>query len=253
MTWKAIQKINLIKLRSKSSKTYLITHVIVMFLSLFLAFTIRYAFTHGEDSPQIPSFSNNPTTNYYLFLEGFSLIPILVLSALVVHNSSQEFSLGIYKKHFIDGMSKEDLFISKIILIFNLTFFSCLISFCFSILIGLIFKNMETNQFFSQDFLWSQIVYFIKLIFILTYTYFITVMTRGSALALFILISYWVFERMLFVFCINYNFKNIIGILPFQNLSTFTTTSSLNSFIITLFTINVFILFSYLVFSKKLL
>jgi hypothetical protein len=251
MNWETIQKIEFLKLSSKSSKTYLFTHLILLAVSLFLAFTIRFAITSGSESPKIPSFSIDPTTNYYLFLEAFSLIPIFTLSVFLIHIVSQEFSLGINKKHFIDGMSKGDMVFSKIILIFYLSIFSCIASFILSILIGIFFKNMGLTKFFSHEFLWSNIVFFIKSFFILTFSYFIIVLVRTSSFTIFILITYWIFEKTIAMILNSYQLNIIVRLLPFQNLNTFTEAGSINTLIISILTINLIVLLAYYTFTKR--
>jgi hypothetical protein len=199
----------------------------------------------------MPSFSEDPFLNYIGFINNFSFVPLFILALLIAHSVSQEFYLGIYKKHFLDGMEITDMVISKIVLIFILSIGSCILSLVFSVIIGLIFKNMFLDQFFSLKFLFALSVFSIKAVFILTNAYFLTLIARSVSMAIVIIVSYMVMEKLISTAFTYYSFENISQFLPYQNLNIFTSTFSTTSFTIVMITINLFILLSFLTFSKK--
>jgi len=120
----------------------------------------------------------------------------IFVAIIVVISISNEFSYKTIRQNVIDGFSRLDFIKSKMSTILLLAIGSTLLVFLTGTLTGIIYspKFEFATMFTNAEFIFA---YFIDLFAFLTFTFFITVYLKRSALTVFILILYPLVEAII--------------------------------------------------------
>lgn len=251
MPLKDILLLELIKINSRNAKTFLFLHLVFLLLLLLISFIVRIDITHGNESPEVAVFSQNPIKNFALFLDSFSFLPIVILSLFLMQSVGKEFDNGIFKKHAIDGMSLKDIFVGKAISLIIFAITSAFFSFLFSIILGMVFKENAVLDFLTMQYLTAVGLYFLKTLFLLTISLFLIVLSKSTAMSITILIGYIVIEKILMEVLNRYDMLTITAYFPYQSLSGYFNLHTNLSFMVMLLYLNAFLIASWGLFNKE--
>ena len=127
----------------------------------------------------------------YTFLKIF-------LAIIVIISVSNEFSYKTVRQNIIDGMDRLDFVKSKMSTILLLALGSTALVFITGLLTGLIYTdNIRTDKIFEGvEFVFA---YFLDLITYLTFAFLLTVILRRSALTIFLILIYRLFELIVMI------------------------------------------------------
>ncbi|MEO5775347.1 MAG: ABC transporter permease [Flavobacterium sp.] len=130
----------------------------------------------------------------------------LFLAVVIVSMMANEYSYGTLKQNLIDGMSKKEFVISKVLTIILFSAISTIFVFIISLILGLIFSsfNEVTIIFSRMEYL---LAYFVKLLGFFSFCLFLGVLIKRSAFALGFLLLWFVFEWISYAIAYN-NFGN---------------------------------------------
>ncbi len=117
----------------------------------------------------------------------------LLLALLIIILTGNEFNFKTFRQNIIDGLTRQELFISKLIIIILFAFTAFLISFFSSLIVGVIFSN----EFgFSKIFTNSYFVffYFIQAIGFMSVAFLISLLLKNIAASIVVFIGVYIFE-----------------------------------------------------------
>lgn len=188
---------------------------------LFLHFLKKQgADFNGIDPTIIPLFDFPDLWQNMTYLGSFCKV---ILGFIVVISVSNEDSYRTLRQNIIDGLSKKEFWISKLLLIVVLSLGATLLLFLLGIIMGMINANPEgiRHIFESMDFIWA---YFLVMLTYLTFTFWITLLLPRSGLVIVGLFLYtMIFEPFLAVFLENFPdvsdfVKASVAFLPVRSL-----------------------------------
>lgn len=117
----------------------------------------------------------------------------IFLAVIIVSMMANEYSYGTLKQNLIDGMSKKEFVLSKVLTIVVFSAISTLFVFIVSLILGLFFSSFdEIGIIFSRmEYL---LAYFVKLLGFFSFCLFLGVLIKRSAFALGFLFVWFIFE-----------------------------------------------------------
>lgn len=125
----------------------------------------------------------------------FAAIGKIFLAVIMVTNVTNEYSNRTLKQNLIDGLSKKEFLISKLITVAILSLLSTLIVFFITLYLGSVYGTVSTVSVFSGA--GYILVYMLKLMFFFTFVMFLSLLFQKSAFAILMLFVWWVIESIL--------------------------------------------------------
>jgi hypothetical protein len=120
----------------------------------------------------------------------------IFLAAIIVFSISQEFSNRMFKQNVIDGLSKMEFLLSKLLTIgiFSLisTFFVAFLAF----LIGLKYSNEYNSADLFSEFYFVPL-YFVKTFLFLSMFLFLTILFKNAIFPFLVMFAFWIGEGVL--------------------------------------------------------
>ncbi|WP_273566269.1 ABC transporter permease [Maribacter halichondriae] len=117
----------------------------------------------------------------------------LFLAIVIVSMMANEYSNKTIKQNLIDGLSKKEFILSKVLTVFSFALISTVFVFVVSMILGLIYSDYnELSIIFSDlEFL---LAFFVKLMGFFSFCLFLGILVKRSAFALGFLVLWQVFE-----------------------------------------------------------
>ncbi|MDI9308612.1 MAG: ABC transporter permease subunit [Limnohabitans sp.] len=120
----------------------------------------------------------------------------IFIGLIIIYSISQEFTNRMFKQNIIDGLSRKEFIVSKLLSISLITLISSLLVFIITLFIGFSYSEQTTS-----DLVWKESFfignYCIKLFTFFTFLMFITILVRKSTFAFLLLFVLWVGESIL--------------------------------------------------------
>ena len=136
------------------------------------------------------------------------------LAIIIVSMMANEYSYGTLKQNLIDGLSKKEFIISKVLVVASFALASTLFVFIMSLLLGYSFSSYNELSIVFSDLNYL-LALFIKLLGFFSMCLFIGILVKRSAFALGFLFIWFVFEKITY------------GILKFKIINGTTNTDDL--------------------------
>lgn len=131
--------------------------------------------------------------NFTTYIAGWFQI---FLGLIIVFSVSQEFTHRMYKQNLIDGLSRKEFILSKVLTITVLSLLSTLVIFITTLILGLVYaKDTSASLVFAEIGLVP--IYALKLFGYFCFLLFLTILLRKSIFALMALFFWWVAEGIL--------------------------------------------------------
>jgi ABC-type transport system involved in multi-copper enzyme maturation permease subunit len=189
--------------KNRASRVLTLTYFILL---TFLSFIASIKFDVGPIHIRLADqgiFNFPFIWHFNTFIAAFLKI---FLAVIIVSMMANEYSYGTLKQNLIDGMSKKEFIISKVLTIVMFSAISTLFVFLVSLILGLVFSSYdEIGIIFSHmEYLFA---YFIKLLGFFSFCLFIGVLIKRSAFALGFLFLWFMFEIITFAIAYN-NLQN---------------------------------------------
>ena len=121
----------------------------------------------------------------------------LFLAIVIVSMMSNEYSNKTIKQNLIDGLSKKEFILSKVLTVISFALISTIFVFVVSMILGLVYSDYnELSIIFSDlEFL---LAFFIKLVGFFSFCLFLGILVKRSAFALGFLILWFILEQVIF-------------------------------------------------------
>lgn len=162
-------------------------------LGLHLALFFLVIIITSQIEISVPGFKMRNLFQFPYVWESFSWIASwfnLLLAILVIVLVGNEFSFNTFRQHVIDGLSRNDLFLGKGIVILLIAVYGFLLVLLSSLIFGFIFsKDISFAIVFKNSYL--LIVYFIQAIAYMTMGLFLAILLKNNALSIVIFILYF--------------------------------------------------------------
>lgn len=189
--------------KNRASRILTLTYFILLtFLSLIASIQFDIGPIHVRLADQ--GIFNFPFIwHFNTFIAAFLKI---FLAVIIVSMMANEYSYGTLKQNLIDGMSKKEFVISKLLAIILFSAISTLFVFIVSLILGLVFSSFnEAGIIFSRmEYL---LAYFVKLLGFFSFCLFLGVLIKRSAFALGFLFLWFFFEIISYAIAYN-NLEN---------------------------------------------
>lgn len=117
----------------------------------------------------------------------------IFLAVVIVSMMSNEYSYGTLKQNLIDGLSKKEFIISKLITVILFSVLSSIFIFIITLILGLNFSSYNEFDIILKDIDYI-LAYFVKLVGFFSFCLFIGILIKRSAFALGFLILWNIFE-----------------------------------------------------------
>ena len=131
--------------------------------------------------------------NFTTYIVGLLKI---FLGCIIVFSICQEFSNRMFKQNIIDGLSREEFIMSKLLTILVFTGFSTLLVFVIALILG---KSYSSTQ--ESDLVFKEIYfifnYFLKLFTFFTFLMFLSILFRKSIFVFLGFFMFWFVEGIL--------------------------------------------------------
>lgn len=121
----------------------------------------------------------------------------LFLAIVIVSMMSNEYSNKTIKQNLIDGLSKKEFILSKLLTVIGLSAISTLFVFAVSLVLGLVYSDFnEASIIFSEmEYL---LAFFFKLLAFFSFCLFLGMLVKRSAFALGFLILWAILEQVIY-------------------------------------------------------
>ncbi|MCF6242809.1 MAG: ABC transporter permease subunit [Bacteroidales bacterium] len=141
----------------------------------------------------------------------------LLLALLMIILTANDFVFRIFRQHVIDGLTKQEIFISKLQLIVLFAFVAFAVNFLAGFFVGSIF-TAGYDLFFS-DF-YFVLLYFINVIGIMSIAFLISVLLKNTGASIVVFIGMYLFELILrgYFVLMSLDFGNFLPFKVFSNL-----------------------------------
>ena len=266
--------VDLFKIEILKYKDNVLIQLLLLFYSLLMMFAI-FVFKNIDNVPVLggnDSFFQFPTIWEYQAYGG-SWLSFIFLGYLGVFLITSEFDFKTLRQNIITGYSRKDFFLAKLIIAFSISVFATLVFYFSTAIIGILHQDV-----FSFQELFDKQEYVILRFFLMTFGYITFGMLCGyllrkGGLAMFIYFSYILFIEPLLRWWLHYKlidegrtmlYYPMNGIedmtpLPFYKyLANFNPVKDFNVLlnyteagIISVISVTVFLIVSYLVITKR--
>ncbi|NQY06652.1 MAG: ABC transporter permease subunit [Flavobacteriaceae bacterium] len=145
----------------------------------------------------------------------------IFFAVVIVSMVANEYSNKTLKQNLIDGLSKKEFLLSKLLTVLVFTIISTLFVFLVSLILGLIYSDYNEISIIFSD-LEYLLAYFIKHIGFFSFCLFIGILIKRSAFALGFLAIWFIFEeiiiKLILGFSVSFDFADsIINFLPLRS------------------------------------
>lgn len=166
--------------KNKASKFLIITYFVLLSLIALIAsiefeigsFKLRIAEQGIFNFPYIWHF------NTYI-----ASILKLFLAIIIVSMMANEYSYGTLKQNLIDGMSKKEFILSKVLTVIVFALASTIFIFILSLILGYTFSSYTEFSIVTDDMIYL-LAYFLKLVGFFSFCLFLGILIKRSAFAL---------------------------------------------------------------------
>lgn len=141
------------------------------------------------------------------FLTYISALLKIFLGLIIIFTISNEFSQKMFKQNIIDGLSRKEFILSKVITITLLSLLSTTIVLIMGFILGLMHSKSTDISLIFKEFYFI-FGYFLKLFSFLTFLFFITVLLKRVVFVFLTFFIWWVIEIVLYI--TEYQSKNIV-------------------------------------------
>jgi ABC-type transport system involved in multi-copper enzyme maturation permease subunit len=130
------------------------------------------------------------------FLTYITALLKIFLGLIVIFTISNEFTSKMFKQNIIDGLSRKEFLISKVLTIAILSILSTMVIIIMGLILGFSFsKSTDINLIFKESYF--ILGYFLKLFSFLTFLLFITVLLKRVVFVFLTFFIWWVIEIIL--------------------------------------------------------
>lgn len=150
------------------------------------------------------SFLNFP--QIWNFLTYITALLKIFLGLIIIFTISNEFTSKMFKQNVIDGLSKKEFILSKILTIGMLSLISTLVVFFMGLILGFSFSESSDVSLIFKEFYFI-LGYFLKLFTFLSFLFFITVLLKRVVFVFLSFFLWWIIEIILLV--VEYSSKVI--------------------------------------------
>ena len=123
----------------------------------------------------------------------------LLLVLLIVIITGNEFSFKTFRQNAIDGLTRRELFISKLLLILLFAFAAFLVTFISAFIIGVIYTDNFSIEFVMQD-IYFVFAFFIQSVGLMSIAFLISLLLRNIAASIVVFIGVYIFELIIRAF-----------------------------------------------------
>jgi ABC-2 type transport system permease protein len=122
----------------------------------------------------------------------------LFLAIIIIYMMTSEYSYRTLKQNLIDGLSKKEFLISKMLTILLFSVISTIFLIIVTLILGYVFSDYTEISIVLSDleFLFA---YFLKLIAFFAFCFFIGVLLKNSAFSIGILVLWWLIEKIIWL------------------------------------------------------
>lgn len=121
----------------------------------------------------------------------------LFLAIVIVSMMSNEYSNKTIKQNLIDGLSKKEFILSKVLTVISLALVSTVFVFVVSLVLGLIYSDYDELSIIFSDLEYLA-AFFFKLVAFFSFCLFLGMLVKRSAFALGFLILWAILEQVVF-------------------------------------------------------
>jgi hypothetical protein len=132
------------------------------------------------------------------FLTYITALLKIFLGLIIIFTISNEFTTKMFKQNVIDGLSKKEFIISKVLTIGLLSLISTLVVLLMGLILGYSFSNTTDFSIGFKEFN-CILGYFIKLFTFLSFLFFITVLLKRVVFVFLSFFLWWILEIILLV------------------------------------------------------
>ena len=140
------------------------------------------------------------------FLTYITALLKIFLGLIIIFTISNEFTSKMFKQNVIDGLSKKEFILSKIVTIGMLSLISTLVVFFMGLILGFSFSESSDITLVFKEFYFI-LGYFLKLFTFLSFLFFITVLLKRVVFVFLSFFLWWIIEIILLV--VEYSSKVI--------------------------------------------
>lgn len=215
---KRLLQIEFLKIRSHKASVRL--SLIYFTLIILLSFLSKAKISFGSMSTTLSDLGVYEFPLIWHFGSYMALFLKLILVIVVISSVTGEYSNLTLKQNLIDGLSKKEFLLSKILMALVLSILSVLFVF-----INLFIVGWNHTEVFSLSVAFSELDYllgyFIRLFGFLCFGIFAAVLLKRSALALGFMAVWWIVEGIVFLFLKKFFDETgvfIANLLPFSSM-----------------------------------
>jgi hypothetical protein len=132
------------------------------------------------------------------FLTYITALLKIFLGLIIIFTISNEFTSKMFKQNVIDGLSKKEFIISKVLTIGLLSLISTLVVLLMGLILGYSFSNTTDFSIAFKEFYFI-LGYFLKLFTFLSFLFFITVLLKRVVFVFLSFFLWWILEIILLV------------------------------------------------------
>jgi len=132
------------------------------------------------------------------FLTYITALLKIFLGLIIIFTISNEFTTKMFKQNVIDGMSKKEFILSKVLTIGLLSLISTLVVFFMGLILGFSFSDKSEFNLVFKEFYFI-LGYFLKLFSFLSFLFFITVLLKRVVFVFLSFFLWWIIELILLV------------------------------------------------------
>ncbi len=132
------------------------------------------------------------------FLTYITALLKIFLGLIIIFTISNEFTSKMFKQNVIDGLSKKEFILSKILTIGMLSLISTLVVFFMGLILGFSFSESSDITLVFKEFYFI-LGYFLKLFTFLSFLFFITVLLKRVVFVFLSFFLWWIIEIILLV------------------------------------------------------
>jgi hypothetical protein len=132
------------------------------------------------------------------FLTYITALLKIFLGLIIIFTISNEFTTKMFKQNVIDGLSKKEFIISKVLTIGLLSLISTLVVLLMGLILGYSFSNTTDFSIAFKEFYFI-LGYFLKLFTFLSFLFFITVLLKRVVFVFLSFFLWWILEIILLV------------------------------------------------------
>lgn len=120
----------------------------------------------------------------------------IFLGLIIVFSICQEFTNRMFKQNVIDGLSRKEFILSKLLTIFTFSFLSTLLVFGITLAIGYTYSEKTDAELVTKELFFIP-HYFLKLFTFFSFLMFLSILLRKSIFVFLFFFIYWIIEAII--------------------------------------------------------